>query len=356
MSELDFLSEAANCMRFREMFKDWEQVDSPTVHTKLCSSKVITMDFIDGFNINEAAKLDVLGIPRQEVADLIVNVIASSIFDHGFLHADPHPANIFVEPLNNTHIIGCDAERERRGGMIDYKGEVVREHGMSSKSLMGEEGVPESMQDLFDKMLEGFDKREKKEESKTEGLQLRCPYAIPELTDGETKWKMQILDHGCYQELSDDFCGNYADLWCGVAGSDRRKIETACENLGVRNPKLLTTILLGEAGVKLSGTSRLSEEMSRGDFHIPHTSSTNMALGMLEVMGEVPKEMVLVLKCNSLLRSIQSDLSVRPTYQSIMMEHAVRFNENKKLAAASSASETRAAKAEAEELLRRLKL
>eukprot|EP01061_Rhynchopus_euleeides_P042049 TRINITY_DN7346_c0_g2_i1.p1 TRINITY_DN7346_c0_g2~~TRINITY_DN7346_c0_g2_i1.p1 ORF type:complete len:646 (+),score=230.18 TRINITY_DN7346_c0_g2_i1:48-1940(+) len=337
--ELNFVQEGVNCARFREMFASWEKVSAPRVFNDLSAGRVLTMEFIDGFNINMAERLDVLGIDKQEVSDLLGRVIASSIFEHGLLHADPHPANVFVEPLNNTHIYGIDADRERNphhvvNGFLQDKAATFKEFSLVTG-------------DLWNFAITD-DKPEEKD------VLVQIPYALPELKDGPTKWRLQMLDHGSYQRLSPGFRQDYAELWCGIGLRDRGMIEAACDGLGVTNKKLLATILLGDGATKILGTSPSSAELSRDDFLLPHVSHTNMALGMLEVMGELPPDMVLVMKCQSLLRSITSDLGAQSTYERTMAEQAARYLTKLRVQGASDASEVRAARAAEHAMLQRM--
>jgi len=44
-----------------------------------------------------------LGLNRIEIAQKLSKVFAQQIFLNGFVHADPHPGNIFVRK-RNTHV------------------------------------------------------------------------------------------------------------------------------------------------------------------------------------------------------------------------------------------------------------
>eukprot|EP00754_Rhynchopus_humris_P006423 Rhum_TRINITY_DN13098_c0_g1::Rhum_TRINITY_DN13098_c0_g1_i1::g.56945::m.56945/K08869/ADCK, ABC1; aarF domain-containing kinase len=390
VEELDFVREAMNCERFSAMFADWPEVSAPRVVKELTSPRVLTMQFIDGFNVNEHERLDVLGIDRQRVADLAAEVVSASIFEHGFLHADPHPANIFVQPLNNTHVYGLDAVRRRsrrdRGRGADGK-------PLSFTSFLNRQEPPEDESfisklfitpRLYRHVTEFLEERQLAAEAETEaaatpdasdtpslhpslthGHAGQIPYALPPLVDGETRWKMQWLDHGSYQELSAEFRRSYAELWRGVGLGDYAGVVRATEGLGVDNARMLASILVGTRGggggggasaaTPVSGTTKASESLSKEDFHVPYAADTNMTLGMLEVMGVLPPEMVLVLKCNALLRSIQGDLRAAPTYQRIMAEGAVRYLAREKLREAETAAERRAATSEEAAALRRIR-
>ncbi len=95
--EVDFVSEAANARRFKEMFKDDPTIYIPSVYDDYVSRRLLVLEWIDGIKINDNAALDAAGIDRLEVAKRTVNTYFYQFFEAGFFHADPHPGNIFVK-------------------------------------------------------------------------------------------------------------------------------------------------------------------------------------------------------------------------------------------------------------------
>ncbi len=95
--EVDFVSEAANAQRFRDMFKDNRTIYIPHIYEEYVTRRFLVLEWIDGIKINDYATMDALGIDRLEVAKRTVNAYFYQFFDAGFFHADPHPGNIFVK-------------------------------------------------------------------------------------------------------------------------------------------------------------------------------------------------------------------------------------------------------------------
>ena len=95
--EIDYVSEAANAKRFKEMFKDDPTIYIPGVYDEYTTRRVLVLEWIDGIKINDYERLDVEGISRLEVAKRTVQTYFYQFFDAGFFHADPHPGNIFVK-------------------------------------------------------------------------------------------------------------------------------------------------------------------------------------------------------------------------------------------------------------------
>jgi predicted unusual protein kinase regulating ubiquinone biosynthesis (AarF/ABC1/UbiB family) len=95
--EIDYFTEAANCKRFYEMFKDDPTVYIPRVYDEYTSRRVLVLEWIYGIKINDYAALEAAGIDRLEVANRTVQAYFRQFFDEGFYHADPHPGNIFIK-------------------------------------------------------------------------------------------------------------------------------------------------------------------------------------------------------------------------------------------------------------------
>ena len=94
--EIDYVTEAANAKRFKEMFQDDPNIYIPRVYDDYTSRKLLVLEWIDGIKINDYAALEAEGVSRLEVAKRTVQAYFYQFFNAGFFHADPHPGNIFV--------------------------------------------------------------------------------------------------------------------------------------------------------------------------------------------------------------------------------------------------------------------
>src|SRR3954447_5276615 len=95
-SELDYRAEARNAEAFRRDFAGVAEVKIPRVYWTYTRRRVLALELLDG---TQLADLEVLGLNQAERRDLayrIAETWMTMIFRHGFFHADPHPANIFV--------------------------------------------------------------------------------------------------------------------------------------------------------------------------------------------------------------------------------------------------------------------
>lgn len=97
--ELDLQIEAANCSQLRRNFElegREKLLKVPEVYWHLTSSRVFTMEWIDGVPINQMDRLAELGMDIRKLAREGVEIFFTQVFDDGFFHADMHPGNILV--------------------------------------------------------------------------------------------------------------------------------------------------------------------------------------------------------------------------------------------------------------------
>jgi ubiquinone biosynthesis protein len=110
LRELDFIHESVNVQRFQHNFlhdeKDEGWIHSPAVYSALTTSKVLTLEFIEGTKISDYEKLERNNLDRKVIAKRLAISYLKQIFDYGFFHADPHPGNLLV--LKNNVICYLD--------------------------------------------------------------------------------------------------------------------------------------------------------------------------------------------------------------------------------------------------------
>lgn len=98
LEEIDYLHEAASAERFRENFADDPRVDTPEIVWERSTRRVLTLSDVTAIKINDTEALRAAGIDPSEVAAVFAEVMFDQVFTHSFVHADPHPGNIFVTP------------------------------------------------------------------------------------------------------------------------------------------------------------------------------------------------------------------------------------------------------------------
>ncbi|MEF3404937.1 ABC1 kinase family protein [Agromyces sp. CCNWLW203] len=99
LEEIDYLHEAASAERFAESFADDARVYAPAVVWERTTRRVLTLEDVTAIKINDTVALVAAGIAPADVARVFAEIMFDQVFTHGFVHADPHPGNIFVTPL-----------------------------------------------------------------------------------------------------------------------------------------------------------------------------------------------------------------------------------------------------------------
>lgn len=102
--EIDFNIEANNANRCRSIFKNDKRVAVPKVYDELTRYRVLVMSFEKGIPVTHVKQLAQEGIDLKELSRLISEVFIRMIFKEGFIHADPHPGNLFVRKAKDGNI------------------------------------------------------------------------------------------------------------------------------------------------------------------------------------------------------------------------------------------------------------
>ena len=91
LAQTDLRHEAANYDRFREQFCAVEGLAFPYVHHELTTRDVLTMEFVRGSSLDDAAPEHLPRVTRVMRASFF-----AMCFEHGLVHADLHPGNVLV--------------------------------------------------------------------------------------------------------------------------------------------------------------------------------------------------------------------------------------------------------------------
>jgi predicted unusual protein kinase regulating ubiquinone biosynthesis (AarF/ABC1/UbiB family) len=94
--ELDYIQEGKNAETFARNFAKNPKIKIPLVYWPFTTSKVLTLEYLEGIKITDFEKIDAQGIDRKEVARTLAEAYCQMFFIDGLFHGDPHPGNIFV--------------------------------------------------------------------------------------------------------------------------------------------------------------------------------------------------------------------------------------------------------------------
>ena len=98
--ELDYSIEGRNAERLDKNILPEENIKVPKIYWDYSSSRVLTMEYVEGTKLSNFKLLDELGYNKKTIAENLSRSILKQILLDGFFHADPHPGNIFVQADN----------------------------------------------------------------------------------------------------------------------------------------------------------------------------------------------------------------------------------------------------------------
>lgn len=101
-AEIDYLAEGSNAETFATSFADDPRTHVPRVVWELTTRRVLTLEDVSAIKIGDYDGITAAGIARSQVAEVLLSTYMQQIFEDGFFHADPHPGNLFVTPLEGT--------------------------------------------------------------------------------------------------------------------------------------------------------------------------------------------------------------------------------------------------------------
>ena len=117
IAELDFTTEAEYTQQLRQNLSDTRFFDSrqlviPQVYDRLTTTKLLTIEWLDGVPILEAKLPEVTGNDseakrRSELTTLLFRAFFKQVYIDGFFHADPHPGNIFYLQDGRLALLDC---------------------------------------------------------------------------------------------------------------------------------------------------------------------------------------------------------------------------------------------------------
>lgn len=97
--ELDLEREAGNAERFARDFADEPGVYVPRVYRSHSCRTVLTLENVTAIKVTDLEALAAAGVSPARVAKQLYGIYMRQFFLTHFVHADPHPGNLFVRPL-----------------------------------------------------------------------------------------------------------------------------------------------------------------------------------------------------------------------------------------------------------------
>lgn len=125
--EIDYNNEFMNMQRIELNFEDNPNIHIPATYPDYCSSKVLTMEFIEGAKLNDVYACTGDEFDKKFIAKNVLDSYLQQLFIDGFFHGDPHPGNILI--LENNVVCYLDL------GMMGFFDEKFK-HDLSELMLL----------------------------------------------------------------------------------------------------------------------------------------------------------------------------------------------------------------------------
>jgi predicted unusual protein kinase regulating ubiquinone biosynthesis (AarF/ABC1/UbiB family) len=118
--EIDYISEGHNAETFAANFRDSQGVRVPRVIWTHTTRRALTLENVWSIKITDYHLIAAAGISRAEVASRLLDTYLKQIFEDGFFHADPHPGNLFVNPLDKMPDVDSQSKTAWELTFVDF--------------------------------------------------------------------------------------------------------------------------------------------------------------------------------------------------------------------------------------------
>jgi aarF domain-containing kinase len=138
-------------------------------------------------------------------------------------------------------------------------------------------------------------------------------------------FELILLDHGLYKQLTREFRASYAQLWLAIVDGNEHQIKQCCERLGGGDLyQLFSCILTQRHWDNVKNNCRLG--MSPEQELEVRTRAVDYMPEVASLLARIPRQMVLMLKTNDLLRSLDRSLGVHNEVGAlfVMAEHCIQ--------------------------------
>ncbi|CAK7270561.1 hypothetical protein SEPCBS57363_004165 [Sporothrix epigloea] len=246
--ELDFALEGKNAQRTKAHFAGIPQLPLIVPDVIWGQERILVMAREVGHRLDDLTYLDANGIDRDEVSAALAHIFNEMIFGDGApLHCDPHGGNLAVRA------------RPTPGSLLTRW----------LRSLPG-------------RSHHNFD--------------------------------IILYDHGLYRDIPLDLRRSYAKMWLAVLNGDMKSMQQyAHEVAGVDEASfpLFASAITGRDYRVLASASIMQPRTAGEKNHISGQLQEGLLADLVQLLGKVPRIILLILKTNDLTRSLDEGLQTR---------------------------------------------
>lgn len=126
--------------------------------------------------------------------------------------------------------------------------------------------------------------------------------------------EITLLDHGLYAYLTDDFRSKYSNLWLALIQANMKSIQSHATELGVGELYgVLACVVSGRpwSAVVRGITEHIDKKAMQSEESEIKGYASRYMYEINQLLSNVPRELLLILKTNDLLRSIETKMGTR---------------------------------------------
>ncbi len=263
--ELDFAREADNADRTRAHFAALPQLPLVVPAVVWGRERILVMAREAGHRLDDLAYLDAHGIDRDEVSAALAHIFNEMIFGDGApLHCDPHGGNLAVRLRPPPESVLARARQTAARWLLPWR--------------------------------------------------------------GRRNFDIVLYDHGLYRDIPLALRRSYAKMWLAVLDGDMGRMQQyAQEVAGVDAASfpLFASAITGRDYRVLQSASILQPRTASEKDSIGDQLQDGLLADLVQLLGRVPRIILLILKTNDLTRSLDEGLQTRqgPVRAFLIMAH-----------------------------------
>ncbi|HEY6120056.1 MAG TPA: AarF/UbiB family protein [Pyrinomonadaceae bacterium] len=198
LRELDFKQESANLIVFSDNLREFDSIVVPEPVEDFTTSRMLTMDYIEGKKIPSLSPLRLMEIDGTSLAEDLFHAYMKQILVDGFFHADPHPGNVFLTDDDRIALLDLGMVGKIQGG---FRNNLLR------LLLAISEGRGDEAATISIEMGEAKDKFDRSEYTRRVGdlVSQNADTTVSHMDAGQVTLEIARISADCWFRLPSEF-------------------------------------------------------------------------------------------------------------------------------------------------------
>jgi predicted unusual protein kinase regulating ubiquinone biosynthesis (AarF/ABC1/UbiB family) len=180
----------------------------------------LVLENVEEIKITDFEGLESAGISRAQVAHKLFETYLQQIFVDGFFHADPHPGNLFVQPL--------DAEQARKLG-VNNTSQTAKPASAPLLSLSPNSSLPQLNIPFISGLVNAL--------TNTSATNLQSPIPNPQSLIPGKPFRLIYIDFGMVGRVTPASMRELKEFIIATSLKDARRLTAAAQRMGFFTPE-----------------------------------------------------------------------------------------------------------------------